>query len=92
MRKALIFAALLALSGLGQGSAQAGILDRLFNREEPQQYQTYDASAQTYYDQSSGQYYTYEYQQVESRPNLFQQLWEMEQRKNAWLKRTLFGR
>lgn len=28
----------------------------------------------------------------EERPNLFQGLWEMEQRKNAWLRQTFFGR
>lgn len=91
MRKALILAALLALSGLGQGSAQAGILDRIFVFEDSSAQQTWDTSTPTYYDPSSGQYYTYEYQQVDSQPNLFQQLWDLEQRKNAWLKRTFFG-
>jgi hypothetical protein len=39
------------------------------------------------YSQPQQQYY---YQ--EQRPNLFQQMWDMEQRKNAWLRQTFFGR
>ncbi len=32
------------------------------------------------------------YYHSEPRPNLFQQMWDLEQRKNAWLRRSFFGR
>ncbi|TXT24794.1 MAG: hypothetical protein FD138_3032 [Planctomycetota bacterium] len=43
---------------------------------------------QVQYAQPQQQQYYYQ----EQRPNLFQGMWEMEQRKNAWLRQTFFGR
>lgn len=90
MRKLLVVVTAIVVAGLSQGSAEAGLFDGLIRRSEPQQVQ--------YYQAADGQwYYTGQTQQVqpyyveEQRPNAFQQLWEMEQRKNAWLKRTFFG-
>lgn len=51
-----------------------------------------------YYRRSSkpcpncGKYHTYYYQQSTKRKGLFKRMWDLEQRKNAWLKRTFLGR
>lgn len=90
MRKLVAVALALAFAGLNAPSAEAGLFDGLRRRSEPQA---------TYYQAADGNYYYYTEQQPqfapqyveEEKPNLFEQLWEMEQRKNAWLRRTFFG-
>ncbi|MBM3968515.1 MAG: hypothetical protein FJ302_01425 [Planctomycetes bacterium] len=84
MRKFLL--GLIALAGVVAMSDSASARERQFlflawddGRPEYVQPQAQPAQPQQ-------QYY---YQ--EERPNLFQRLWDMEQRKNAWLRRTFFG-
>ena len=85
MRKFIL--GLIALAGVAAMSDSASARERQFlfmvwddGRADYSQQQVQNAQPQQ-------QYY---YQ--EQRPNLFQGMWEMEQRKNAWLRRTFFGR
>lgn len=38
-----------------------------------------------------GKYHTYYYKGSPKKKNLFGKMWDMEQKKNAWLKRTFLG-
>lgn len=82
MRKLVL--GLIALAGVAAMSDSASARERQFlflvwDDGKP------EYSQPVQYAQPQPQYY------VEERPNLFQQLWEMEQRKNAWLRQTFFG-
>ena len=78
---------LIALAGVAAMSDSASARERRFmfmawddgraNYSQPQQ-QYAQPQQQNYYQ--------------EQRPNLFQGMWEAEQRKNAWLRQTFFGR
>lgn len=85
MRKFVL--GLIALAGVAAMSDSASARERRFmfmawddnraNYSQPQQ-QYAQPQQQNYYQ--------------EQRPNLFQGMWEAEQRKNAWLRQTFFGR
>lgn len=84
MRKFVL--GLIALAGVAAMSDSASARERQFL------FMTWDDGRG--YSQPQVQYYQPQQQQYyyEERPNLFQQMWDMEQRKNAWLRQTFFGR
>jgi len=88
---------LIALAAVAAMSGSANARERRFlflawedgraDRSQQQQYYSQPQPQQYYYSQPQQPYYY-----REQRPNAFQQLWEMEQRKNAWLRQSFFGR
>lgn len=84
--------ALVAAVAVSSGSVSAGELQQVqySYQPQPQQY-SYQPQPQQYYYQPQPYYYQPQPQQYyyqEPRPNLFGRMWEMEQRKNAWLRQT----
>lgn len=45
-----------------------------------------------YQSQNNGMNYSQQQPGYNQQPNMFQQMWNMEQQKNAWLRQTFFGR
>lgn len=85
MRKFVL--GLIALAGVAAMSDSASARERQFLFMTWDDGRGYSQQQTQYYQPQQQQYY---YQ--EQRPNLFQGMWEMEQRKNAWLRQTFFGR
>lgn len=78
---------LIALVGVAAMSGSASARDRQSRYMRWNDGSSNYSQQQVQYAQPQQQNY---YQ--EQRPNLFQQMWDMEQRKNAWLRQTFFGR
>lgn len=85
MRKFVL--GLIAVAGLAAMSDSASARERRFLFMSWDDGRGY-SQQQVQYAQPQQQQYYYQ----EERPNLFQGMWEMEQRKNAWLRQTFFGR
>lgn len=86
MRKFVL--GLIALAGVAAMSDSASARERRF------MFMVWD-DGRANYSQQQVQYAQPQQQQnyyQEQRPNLFQGIWEAEQRKNAWLRQTFFGR
>lgn len=76
-----------------QGSVQAGerqFLIFVWDDGRPTQ-QHYHAQPAPVLEQSYSTQPTYQYEQHPAQTNVFGQLIELENRKNAWLRRTFFG-
>lgn len=84
MRKFVL--GLIALAGLAAVSDSASARERqfLFITWDDGRYEYSNQQVETWQPQQG-------YYQEES-SNLFQQMWDAEQRKNAWLRQTFFGR
>ena len=86
MRKFVL--GLIALAGVAAMSDSASARERRF------MFMAWD-DGRANYSQQQVQYAQPQQQQSyyqEQRPNLFQGMWQMEQRKNAWLRQSFFGR
>ncbi len=86
MRKLVL--GLIALAGVAAMSGSASARERQFLFMAWDDGRADYSQQQVQYAQPQQQQYYYQ----EQRPNLFQGMWEMEQRKNAWLRQTFFGR
>lgn len=84
MRKFVL--GLIALAGVAAMSDSASARERQFLFLAWDDGRTEHVQQQAPQAQPQQQYY------VEERPNVFGRMWEMEQRKNAWLRRTFLGR
>lgn len=85
MRKFVL--GLIALAGVAAMSDSASARERQFLFLVWDDGRANYSQQQVQYAQPQQQYY---YQ--EERGNLFQRMWDMEQRKNAWLRQTFFNR
>ncbi len=79
---------LIALAGVAAMSDSASARERQFLFMVWDDGRADNSQQQVQYAQPQQQQHHYQ----EQRPNLFQAMWEMEQRKNAWLRQTFFGR
>lgn len=78
---------MIALAGVATLSESASARERQFLFLAWDDGRDVYSQQQVQYAQPQQQNYDYE-----QRPNLFQQMWDLEQRKNAWLRQTFFNR
>lgn len=85
MRKVIWGLAALAGLSMTSGSAEARERQFLFLAWDDGRAEYVQPQQEYVQPQHQQQYYS------EERPNVIERLWEMEQRKNAWLRRSFFG-
>ncbi len=90
MRKFVL--GLIALAGVAAMSDSASARERRFMFMAWDDGRANYSQQQVQYAQPQQQQPQQQYYYQEQRPNLFQGMWEAEQRKNAWLRQTFFGR